>query len=244
MFNLEQSIAEWRRQMRAAGVKNRSVVDELESHLREDVERQKQAGFTGEEAFQAAVERIGQPGSLKREFGKIGGRKWALLLKLKGMLVEALAPSPSLNTFTASARRTLELARAEAPRLHHNFIGTEHVLLGLLSLENEVVPNALKRMGVNPEHVKKHVEKWISNFQSRTATSYLPYTPRVEKALRIAAQEARNCKHACISAEHIFLGLLIEGGGVAGRVLKSLGVNIQTARQEILSEPGRNEGAV
>jgi hypothetical protein len=244
MFNLEKSITEWRRQMLLAGIKNPSVVDELESHLREDVERQMQAGFTGEEAFQAAVQRIGQPNSLRREFGKIGGRKRALLLKLKGMLVAALAPSPALSTLTESARRTLELARMEAPRLHHNFIGTEHVLLGLLTLENEIVPNALKRMGVNPEEVKKQVENWISNFQGRTVTTHLPYTPRVEKALRIAAQEAKTCKHACIGAEHIFLGLLIEGDGVAGRVLKNLGVNIRTARQEFLSEPGRNEGAV
>jgi hypothetical protein len=238
MFNLEQSIAAWRLQMQSAGVKNPVVLDELESHLREDVGRQIQAGFTGEEAFQAAVQRIGQPSTLKREFGKIRGRRWALLGKLKGMLVEPLAPSPPLNMFGTSARRALELARAEAPRRRHNFIGTEHVLLGLLTMENEVVPNALKRMGVNPEEVKKQVEKWIRNFQGRTVTNHLPYTPRVKKSLRIAAREARTCKHAFIGAEHIFLGLLIEGDGVAGRVLKNLGVNIQRARQEILSQPG------
>jgi hypothetical protein len=244
MSNLEQSIAEWRRRMLAAGLKNPSVVDELESHLREHVERQMQSGLGGEEAFQAAVQQIGQPSSLKREFGKVGGRKWGLLVKLKAKVVEALAPSPSLNTFTASARQTLALARAEAPRFHHNFVGTEHVLLGLLTLENDVVANALKRMGVDREDVRKQLEKWIGIFPSQTVMTHLPYTPRVKKALRIAAHEAKTCQHAGISAEHIFLGLIIEGDGVAGRVLKNLGVKIQTARQEILSELGRNEGAV
>lgn len=229
--------------MLAAGIKNSSILDELECHLREDVEREMQSGLSGEEAFQSAAKRIGLPNSLKREFAKVAPRKGALLGILKGILAGSIGASPSLSAFTSSARRTLELARLEAPRLHHDFVGTEHVLLGLLILEKGTVPDVLHRMGVNPEEVRQQVEKTISAFSSERGTAHLPYTPRVNNALRIAAREARACKQACISSEHIFLGLLLEGDGVAGRVLKNFGVKIQTARQEILNELGRKQGA-
>ncbi len=244
MFDLEQSIAEWRRQMLAEAIRNPSVVDELESHLREDVEWHMQSGLSGREAFQTAVQRIGQPSLLKCEFEKVRSGRWALLGELKRILVGFLVPFPSVSTFSPSARRTLELARAEAPRLHHNFVGTEHILLGLLALENGVVSNVLKRIGVDREDLRKQVQEWVSIFPSTKTKDLLPYTPRVKKALRIAAQEARACKHACVSAEHIFMGLILEGDGVAGRVLKNLGVNIQTARQEILTELSRNQSDV
>jgi hypothetical protein len=242
MFDLEQSIAEWRRRMLAEAIKNAAVMDELESHLREDVERQMKAGSSGREAFEAAVQRIGQPGSLKCEFEKVRGRKWALLRTLKGIFFGALVPVPSVGTFSPSALRTLEVAREEAPRLQHDFIGTEHILLGLLTLESGVVPSVLERMGVDRGELRKQVEKWVSSFPYRRMRDHIPYTPRAEKALRIAAQEARAGKQACVGAEHIFLGLIIEGDGVAGRVLKNLGVNVQTARREIQSELGRNQG--
>ncbi|MGO8701803.1 MAG: permease prefix domain 1-containing protein [Limisphaerales bacterium] len=127
MFNLEQAISEWRWGMLAAGVKNPNVVDELESHLREDVARQVQSGESAEQAFESAVRRVGQASLLSGEFAKLNGKKWALLRKLKEMFVGSV--EPSLSTFSPSARQTLELARTEAPRLHHNFIGTEHACL-------------------------------------------------------------------------------------------------------------------
>jgi hypothetical protein len=244
MFDLEQSIAEWRRRMLAEATRNASVLDELESHLREDMERQILSGLGEREAFEAAVQRIGQPSSLKCEFEKLRGRKWGVFGTLKGIVFGPFVPFPPVRTFTPSARRTLELARAEAPRLHHNFVGTEHVLLGLLALENGAVPNVLKTMGVDREDLRRQVEKWVSIFPSGKMAARLPYTPRVKKALRIAAKEAASCKNVCVGPEHIFLGLLIEGDGVAGRVLKHLGVSIQTARREILSELGRNQGGV
>jgi hypothetical protein len=241
MFNLEEAISEWRGQMLAAGVKNPNVVDELESHLREDVARHAQSGENAEQAFEAAVQRVGHARLLKREFAKLGGKKWVLLRQLKGILVGSLVPFPSLSTFTPSARRTLELARMEAPRLHHNFVGTEHVLLGLLTLENGVVPNVLKRMGVDREDLRKQVENCVSIFPSKKMPARLPYTPRVKKSLRLAAREAKTSHHACVGAEHIFLGLLLEGDGVAGRVLKNLGLSSETTRKEILRESGRNK---
>jgi hypothetical protein len=240
MFNLEQAISEWRRHMLAAGVNNPDVVDELESHLREDVARQVQSGETAEQAFEAAVQRVGQASLLQREFAKLPGKKWLLLRKIKFILAGFLVPSPSLSTFTPSARWTLELARKEAPRLHHSFIGTEHVLLGLLALENGVVPNVLKKMGVDRDGLRKQIEDWVSIFPSQKMVTRLPYTPRVKKSLRLAAREAKACQQACVGAEHIFLGLLLEGDGVAGRVLKNLGLNSETTRKEIMKELGRN----
>src|SRR5258708_6120674 len=83
MFNLDQSIAEWRRQMLAAGVKTPNVLDELESHLRDDIEQQMRLGAGGQEAFERAVQRIGQPVALRHEFAKAGGIKWIWLRRFK-----------------------------------------------------------------------------------------------------------------------------------------------------------------
>jgi hypothetical protein len=240
MFNLEQAISEWRRQMQAAGVRNPDVADELESHLREDVGRQVQSGESEEQAFGAAVHRVGEASLLKQEFAKLSGKKWARLRKLKGIMAGALDPTPSLSTFSPGARWTLELARQEAPRLHHSFVGTEHVLLGLLALEDGVVPNVLKRMGVDREALKKQIEDWVSIFPSEKILTRLPYTPRARKSLRLAAREAKASRHASVGAEHILLGLLLEGDGVAARVLRNLGLSSETTREEIMRELGRN----
>jgi len=237
MFNLEHSISEWRRQMLSAGVKNPDIVDELESHLREDFERRVQSGESEEQAFEGAVQGVGQASLLKHEFAKLSGKKWAWLRKLKGIMAGAFDPDP--GTFTPGARWTLELARQEAPRLHHGFVGTEHVLLGLLALEDGVVPNVLKKMGVDREGVRRQIENWVSTFPPGKMPGRLPYTPRVKKSLRLAATEAKVSKHACVGAEHIFLGLLLEGDGVAGRVLRDFGLSPETTREEIMREVGR-----
>src|ERR1044071_6437277 len=121
MFNLEQSISEWRWQMLSAGVENPDIVDELESHLREDLARRMQSGESEEQAFEGAVQGVGQASLLKHEFAKLGRKKWAWLRKLKRAIAGAFVPVPSLGTFTPGARRTLELASQEAPRLHHGF---------------------------------------------------------------------------------------------------------------------------
>jgi hypothetical protein len=238
MFNLEQSISEWRRQMLSAGVKNPEIVDELESHLREDWERRVQSGESEEQAFEGAVQGIGQASLLKHEFAKLV--KWAWLKKLKGIMAGAFVPVPSLSEFTPGAQWALELARQEAPRLNHGFVGTEHVLLGLLALEDGVVPNVLKKMRVDPEDVRRQIVKWVSDFPPSKILGPLPYTPRVEKSLRLAATEAKVSQHARVGAEHIFLGLLLEGDGVAGRVLRDFGLSPETTRAEIMRELGRN----
>ena len=236
MFNLEQSISEWRKQMLSAGLKNPDIVDELESHLREDWARRVQSGQSEEQAFEGAVQGVGQPSLLKHEFAKLV--KWAWLSKLKDIMAGAYVPS--LSTFTPGARWTLELARHEAPRLNHGFVGTEHVLLGLLALEDGVVPNVLKKMGVDREDVRRQIENWVSTFPPGKMPDRVPYTPRVRKSLRLAATEAKVSRHACVGAEHILLGLVLEGDGVAGRVLRDFGLSPETTREEIMREVGRN----
>jgi hypothetical protein len=215
-------------------------VDELESHLREDWARRVQAGESAEQAFEGSVQGVGQASLLKHEFAKLSGKKWAWLRKLKGIMAGAFAPVPSLSTLTPGARWTLELARQEAPRLNHGFVGTEHVLLGLLALEDGAVPNVLKKLGVDRESLKQQIENWVSIFPPSKMPGRLPYTPRVKKSLRLAATEAKVSKHTCVGAEHIFLGLLLEGDGVAGRVLRDFGLSPETTREEIMREVGRN----
>jgi ATP-dependent Clp protease ATP-binding subunit ClpC len=156
-------------------------------------------------------------------------------------MAETFVPIPALSAFTPGAQRTLELARQEAPRLNHGFVGTEHVLLGLLALEEGVVPNVLRKLGVDREAVRRQIENWVSNFPPSKMPGRLPYTPRVEKSLRLAATEAKASKQPCVGAEHILLGLVLEGDGVAGRVLRDFGLSSETTREEIRRELGRNQ---
>lgn len=233
MFNLEQSISEWRRRMQAVGVENPDIVDELESHLREDVARRVQLGESEERAFEAAVLDVGQASLLKDEFAKLSRKKCAWLRKLQGIMAGALVRDPSLSELTPGARRTLELAKQEAPRLHHGFVGTEHVLLGLLALEDGPVPNLLNKLGVDRADLKQQIENWVCIFPPSKIRGQLPFTPRVKRSLRLAAAEANVSRDTCIGVEHIFLGLLLESDGVAGRVLRGLGLSAETVREEI-----------
>ena len=236
MFNLEHAIAVWRRKMAAAGIKSRDVLDELESHVRENIEQQLRSGVTAEKAFEHAIQRMGQARALREEFGKIDRatlrrRAKSALLKLLGL--STVAPTD----FTTSARETLDLGRQEALGFHHDFIGTEHVLLGLLARESGIVAKVLRKMGVSREVVRTEIGKIVGAGPQCEVIHKLPYTPRVRKALELASQEARALERSnIINTEHIFLGLLLEGGGVAALVLEKLGVDAAKARAEILKE--------
>ena len=234
MFNLEQSILEWRGEMLSAGVRNPEILDELESHLREDWGWRVQSGENETQAFESAVQGVGQASLLKHEFAKVSGKRWAWLRKLKEIIAGAFVPAPSLSTFTPGARWTLEFARQEAPRLNHGFVGTEHVLLGLLALEDGVVPNVFKNLGVDRASVRRQIENWMSIFPPGKIPGRVPYTPRVEKSLSFAAREARVSRNASVGAEHLLLGLLLEGDGLAGRVLRDFGLRPETTREEII----------
>jgi len=346
MFDLNQFITEWRQQMAAGGIKSPKVLDELESHLREDVERRIQSGATPERAFQEAARQIGVADELKLEFGKISlpqprmnrtalrlgcggmavfvflvegwtllafdatrvdrilgvafvsliagyigflpdlnrlqpgvhgwalrkaivmtcnvvGVVWSCLLLLSiwhvdylpvgivpnvicwslyvaaaaTIVVIAHGTEPEvLKLWTTEAWQSFEVAGIEASRFHHDFIGTEHVLLGLLESENSGVPKVLEKMGVSRETVRGEIEKIVGNGPKSQTNRPPPYTPRAMKAIKLAILEAKALRCDRVGAEHIFLGLVLEGGGVAAQVLNRLGVNTEKARKEVLKE--------
>ncbi|MFP4542510.1 MAG: Clp protease N-terminal domain-containing protein, partial [Opitutales bacterium] len=145
-----------------------------------------------------------------------------------------------MNNFTPRAQQVLALARKEADRFHHNYVGTEHLLLGLINLGQGVAVNVLQKMGLDLETVRNAVEKQVGSGPSAKPSGNIPYTPRVKKVLALAGKEAKALNHSYVGTEHILLGLLREGEGVAARVLKSLDVDIERCRDEILSEPDPN----
>ncbi|HWD94746.1 MAG TPA: Clp protease N-terminal domain-containing protein [Verrucomicrobiae bacterium] len=334
--------------MTAEGIKSREVLDELESHLRDDVEQQARAGAATEKAFQEAVRRIGTSDKVRVEFAKVtapatavnlkflrvcclalaafvilveswtlfafeisplerilgitfvvsiagyigalpylnrtwfpGVRGWTLrnalgtvcnlgallwiLLALSsalgvvrwhaGIIFEVAGWSllsaatatvfvfalrtdnEALRLWSPAVKQCFDAAEKEALRFHHDFIGTEHVLLGLL--ENDgIVSKVLGKMGVSRDIVRADIEKIVGAGQqlrsSRQATPVC--TPRMKKTIRLAMKEARTLERERVDAEHLFLGLLLEGGGVAAVILQKQGVSPDRARREILDE--------
>ncbi len=141
-----------------------------------------------------------------------------------------------MNNFTPRAQQVLALARKEADRFNHNYVGTEHLLLGLIKLGQGVAVNVLQKMGLDLETVRMEVEKQVGSGPETKMVGNIPYTPRVKKVLALAGKEAKSLNHSYVGTEHILLGLLREGEGVAARVLKNLEVDIERTRNEILKE--------
>jgi hypothetical protein len=368
MFKLDQAIANWRRQMVAAGVKSPASLDELESHLREDVERQTRLGTPPETAFELAMARIGEPTALKAEFAKIRrtrsamekvriavaallgavitflsvaayflcyttlgdrlvmaaavvcilsvARYWPLAIPYLPMISaprkrnavaltcilagvgistliaqvfmphyihpdENMTPTfvfwtifpftvglglgcgidrrgygavdtdldsrgePGVDQFTDLAQAALEQARKEAMRLNHDFIGTEHVLLGIIASESGLLMDVLRHSLIDAETVRFEIEKLVGMNPLVPKPGDAPYTPRAKRAFQFAAKEARGKNQTFITAEHLFLGLLLENEGVAGLVLRKLGFDFEKARAHILEGfgPGEDHGA-
>jgi ATP-dependent Clp protease ATP-binding subunit ClpC len=147
-----------------------------------------------------------------------------------------MSDEAAMNNFTPRAQQVLALARKEADRFNHNFVGTEHLLLGLIKLGQGVAVNVLQKLGLDLETVRMEVEKQVGTGPDQKMIGNIPYTPRVKKVLALASKEAKNLNHTYVGTEHILLGLLREGDGVAARVLKNLDVDIEQTRQEILKE--------
>src|SRR6266446_3451399 len=141
-----------------------------------------------------------------------------------------------MNNFTPRAQQLLALARKEAERFNHNCVGTEHLLLGLIKLGQGVAVNVLQKMGLDLERVRMEVEKYVGSHPATNMVGDIPSTPRVKKVLALAGKEAKALNHPYVGTEHILLGLLREGEGVAARVLKSLEVDPARTRNEILKE--------
>ncbi|MDR0535550.1 MAG: ATP-dependent Clp protease ATP-binding subunit [Puniceicoccales bacterium] len=139
------------------------------------------------------------------------------------------------SNFTPRAQQILPLARKEALRFHHNYIGTEHVLLALVALGQGVAVNVLQKFGIELEMLREAVARHVGIGEMRDEEVPTPTTPRVKKVFSLAVREARALSHTYIGTEHILLGLLREGEGVASRVLRELGVDIEKTRKEIVS---------
>ncbi|MCO4852274.1 ATP-dependent protease ATP-binding subunit ClpC [Bacillus vallismortis] len=142
--------------------------------------------------------------------------------------------------FTERAQKVLALAQEEALRLGHTNIGTEHILLGLVREGEGIAFKALEALGLNSDKIQKEVESLIGRGQE-SSTSVPHYTPRAKKVIELSMDEARKLGHSYVGTEHILLGLIREGEGVAARVLNNLGVSLNKARQQVLQLLGSNE---
>jgi ATP-dependent Clp protease ATP-binding subunit ClpC len=143
--------------------------------------------------------------------------------------------------FTDRARRVVVLAQEEARMLSHDYIGTEHILLGLIHEGEGVAATALESLGISLETVRQQVEEIIG--RGREAPSgHIPFTPRAKKVLELSLREALQLGHNYIGTEHILLGLIREGNGVAAQVLVKLGADLSTVRQQVISLLGDSPG--
>src|SRR3989441_1666543 len=142
----------------------------------------------------------------------------------------------AMNNFTPRAQQVLALARKEADRFNHNFVGTEHLLLGLIRLGQGVAVNVLQKLGLDLETVRREVENQVGAGTDQKIAGTIPYTPRAKKILAFAVKESKALNHTYVGTEHLLLGLLGEDASVAARVLTSLNVDADKARLEILKE--------
>ncbi|MEI6167004.1 MAG: ATP-dependent Clp protease ATP-binding subunit [bacterium] len=151
------------------------------------------------------------------------------------------------GNYTPRAKQVIQIARTEADRFNHAYVGTEHLLLGLVALGQGVAVTVLERMGISLESLRLEVEKAVGQGPETKTAGNVPFTPRAKKVLQLATAEARALQHTYVGTEHILLGLLREGEGVAAQVLRTLNVDLDTTRIEVMREldpnyePGEGE---
>jgi ATP-dependent Clp protease ATP-binding subunit ClpC len=146
--------------------------------------------------------------------------------------------------FTDRARKVMQLANQEAQRFNHEYIGTEHILLGLVKEGSGVAANVLKNLEVDLRKIRLEVEKLVQSGPEMVTVGKLPQTPRAKKVIEYSMEEARNLNHSYVGTEHILLGLLREQEGVAAQVLMNLGLKLEEVREEVLNLLGHGlEGA-
>jgi ATP-dependent Clp protease ATP-binding subunit ClpC len=142
------------------------------------------------------------------------------------------------NRFTERARKVIILAKEEAKRFNHDYIGTEHILLGLVREGEGVAATVLEKMGVSLENIRIEIEKLVQPGPATQIIGDLPFTPRAKKALELAAEEARSLGHNYIGTEHLLLGLIREEEGVASQVLLNLNLDLSTVRNKVMEVLG------
>ena len=138
------------------------------------------------------------------------------------------------NRFTERARKVIILAKEEARRFNHDYIGTEHILLGLIREGEGVAAAVLQKMGLSLENIRLEIEKLVQPGPATQIMGDIPFTPRAKKALELAAEEARSLGHNYIGTEHILLGLIREGEGIASQVLLNSGLDLSVVRNEVM----------
>jgi ATP-dependent Clp protease ATP-binding subunit ClpC len=143
--------------------------------------------------------------------------------------------------FTERAQRVILIAQEEAKRLNHDYVGTEHILLGLIALGEGVASQVLASLGVDLRKVRAEIEKIVGTGDNMMLLGEIPFTPRAKKVLEYAVEEAQRMSHSYIGTEHILTGLIREEEGVAARVLENLGLKLETVREEVLSILGEME---
>jgi len=144
------------------------------------------------------------------------------------------------DRFTDRAKKVMNLARQEAQRFNHEYLGTEHILLGLVQEGSGVAANVLKNMSIDLTKIRAEVEKIVKTGPSMVTMGQLPFTPRAKKVLELSMEEASNLGHNYIGTEHLLLGLIKENEGIAAQVLMNLGVKLEDVRDEVLEVLGAN----
>jgi len=148
------------------------------------------------------------------------------------------------NRFTERVQRVIIIAQEEAKRLNHDYVGTEHILLGLVALGEGVAAKILSNLGVDLRKVRTEVEKLVGTGDNVMLLGEIPFTPRAKKVLELAVEEAQNLGHTYVGTEHLLLGLLREEEGIAARVLENLGVKLGDVKEEVINLLGEGgEGA-
>jgi ATP-dependent Clp protease ATP-binding subunit ClpC len=151
------------------------------------------------------------------------------------------------NRFTERARKVIILAKEEARRFNHDYIGTEHILLGLIREGEGVAATVLQKLGLSLENIRLEIEKLVQPGPATQIIGDIPFTPRAKKALELAAEEARALGHNYIGTEHLLLGLIRENEGMASQVLLNLGLDLNSVRNEVMEllgsgSPGFGQG--
>ncbi len=147
------------------------------------------------------------------------------------------------NRFTERAQRVILIAQEEAKRLNHDYVGTEHILLGLIALGEGVAAQVLSNLGIDLRRVRSEIEKIVGTGDNVMLLGEIPFTPRAKKVLELAVEEAQSMAHNYVGTEHLLLGLIREEEGVAARVLENLGCRLDVVREEVISLLGETPRA-